>query len=70
MNKIRELREQAELTQTELSKYIDLTQPRISELEHDKKTLKWKEAISIALFFNISLDYLAGLSANPSMNTQ
>ena len=70
MNRLRELRMQKGITQLELAKVINVQPGKISNFERGVYDLRFQEAIKAALFLNVSLDYLAGLSANPSMNTQ
>ena len=70
LKRLKEVRKQQKVTQFELAKAINIHPQRISEIEHGKGDMRFHEAIATALFLNVSLDYLAGLSGNPSMNTE
>ncbi len=62
MIRLRELRNQKNVTQFELSKIIDLPPSRISEIEHGKRDLKITEAVKAAHFLGVSLDDLVGMN--------
>lgn len=59
--RLREIRKQRGVTQFELSKFINVHPQRISEVEHGKGDIKFKQAIKAAQFLNVSLDDLAGI---------
>lgn len=60
--KIKNLREDLDLNQTELGKRVNMTQRKISYIECDKCEPSIDDIISFAKFFNVSSDYLLGLS--------
>lgn len=60
--KLKELREQYKLTQKNLASKLNLTQSTIAYYEIGKKLPTIENLISIAKFFNVSTDYLLGLS--------
>lgn len=60
-NKLRELRTDNDLTIVKLSEIIKYSKSIISEWELDKKEPTATAIIAIALFFNVSTDYLLGL---------
>ena len=65
MNKIpqrlRELREERGLSQTQLAKALNYTQAAIAHWEGGTRTPNIDCLIAIAKFFDCSLDYLVGL---------
>jgi transcriptional regulator with XRE-family HTH domain len=61
ITRLREIRKQRGVTQFELSKFINVHPQRISEVEHGKGDIKFKQAIKAAQFLNVSLDDLAGI---------
>lgn len=67
MIKLRELRNQKNVTQFELSKIIDLPPSRISEIEHGKRDLKITEAVKAAQFLGVSLNDLVGIDENVAL---
>ena len=65
MNRLRDLREDADMTIAETAKLFGLqpTQYRRYEVEENDMPLRW--AIRFARHYNVSLDYLAGLNNEP-----
>lgn len=61
---LKELREQYKPTQRDLACKLNLTQSTIAYYENGKKLPTIENLISIAKFFNVSTDYLLGLSFN------
>ena len=59
--KIRLLRENAELNQRDLGQAINMTQRKISYLENNKYEPSIDDIIAICTYFKISYDYLLGL---------
>ncbi len=62
--RLRELREEKNLTQRDLVIQIKfkVTQPSIALWEQGKRVPSLEAAAILAKFFNVSLDYLAGLT--------
>lgn len=58
--KIRLLREEKELNQTELGHAVNMTQRKISYLEHDQYEPSIEDLKALCRFFNVSADYLLG----------
>lgn len=59
--KIKNLREDKDLTQGEFGKKINMTQRKVSYIENDKYEPSLDDIRKICLFFNISADYLLDL---------
>ncbi|MBD3949236.1 helix-turn-helix transcriptional regulator [Aerococcaceae bacterium zg-BR9] len=59
--RIRTLRIQQQLTQEELAQRLNMSQQTISRIEKEVD-MPISTAVSLARFFNVSLDYLCGLS--------
>ena len=59
--KIRLLRESAELTQTQLGHALGMTQRRVSYIENDRYEPSISDIKLICQFFNVSSDYLLSL---------
>ena len=64
MNNIKILRTEKNLSQEELAKQIHVTQTMISQLEKGKKQPSRELAESLADFFEVTLDYLLGRTAD------
>ena len=62
MQRIKELREEKNISQLELAKKLNLTQQSISLYEKGDREPSIDVLKSIANFFNVSLDYLLGKS--------
>ena len=58
--KLKLLREEAELNQTELGKALGMTQRKISYLENNENEPSLDDLKAICRFFNVSADYLLG----------
>ena len=62
--KIRLLRESKELNQTELGNAVNMTQRKVSYLEHDRYEPSIEDLKALCQFFNVSADYLLGFKKN------
>jgi len=60
--KIRNLREDADLNQTQLGKAVNMTQRKISYIECGKNEPSMDDIIAFCRFFHVSADYLLGIS--------
>lgn len=58
--KIRLLREEKELNQTELGRAVNMTQRKISYLENGKYEPSLEDIKMLCSYFNVSADYLLG----------
>lgn len=65
MNRIRDLREDRDLSQSEIAKVINTTQQQYSKIETGKADISGEKLKRLALFYNISADYILGLSDEP-----
>ena len=63
--RIKALREErTNYTQTELGKLLNMSQLQISRIETGRAHLKDEDIILYCNFFNVSADYILGLSKN------
>jgi len=62
--RLRDLREDRDLTQEDIAKVIGTSQSYYAQYENGKRELPFTRAIEISQFYNVSLDYLAGLTDN------
>ena len=58
--KLRLLREEKELNQTELGNALNMTQRKVSYLENGKYEPSMEDLKALCRFFNVSADYLLG----------
>ena len=71
--KIKLLRENAELNQSELGVQVNMTQRKISYIENDKYEPNLEDIRAFCRYFNVSADYFLGFSKNlpfPKRNTK
>lgn len=60
-DKVRVLREEQNLSQTELGKALNMTQRKVSYIECGKYEPSIEDIVAIAVFFDVSADYLLGI---------
>ena len=60
--RLKELREEAGIGQTQLAKELEVSKGIISLWENSLREPKLSNLIAIAKFFDVTIDYLAGLS--------
>lgn len=65
MYRIKELREDNDLSQAEIAKVIKTTQQQYSKIEMGKSDISGEKLILLSKFYNVSVDYILGLSNNP-----
>lgn len=59
--RLRDIREDADKTQEEIAELLGLYQTHYSRYERGERELPMHHFIKLARYYNISLDYLAGL---------
>lgn len=62
MLRIRDIREDKELTQKQISKILGCTQQTYSRYETEEITIDIYSLMELASFYNTSVDYLLGLT--------
>lgn len=65
MNRIRELRKQANLTMKQLGEILGLAESTISQYETGKREPDHKTLLKISEHFHVSVDYLLGHVSEP-----
>ena len=68
--RLRDLREDRDLTQTDVAKVLGTTYQYYSTYESGKRELPFSRAIILARFYNVSLDYIAGITDKPEKITK
>ena len=58
--RIRDLREDADKTQTEIAEYLETTAQYYGKYEKGEREIPFTRAIELANYYSVSLDYLAG----------
>ncbi|MGN0593423.1 MAG: helix-turn-helix domain-containing protein [Ruminococcus sp.] len=67
--RIRDLREDSDLTQGELCKKLYMHKTTYTNYEQGKHTVPLDFAVLLADFYDVSLDYIAGRTNSPHNNT-
>ena len=65
MNRIRALREDKDLSQSQVAKIIKTTQQQYSKIETGKTDISSEKLVLLSKFYKVSVDYILGLSDNP-----
>jgi len=63
--RLRDLREDKDLTQIELVRILGMHKTTYTNYEQGKREIPFSLAIRLAEFYNVSLDYIAGLTNDP-----
>lgn len=63
--RIKDLREDSDLTQTELAKILGMSQTGYSKYETGENDIPTAILIKLAEIYNTSVDYILGLTDNP-----
>ena len=63
--RLRDLREDYDKSQAEIAEVIGTSQSYYAQYENGKRSLPIERAIMLAKYYNVSLDYLAGLIDTP-----
>ena len=64
--RIRDLREDSDLTQKEVAEYLHIRQNTYSQYENGKRQMSIDVLIALARFYHTSTDYLLGLTDEKS----
>lgn len=64
--RIRDLREDHDLTQRQLAEFLKMPQPQYYRYESGYRDIPTDMLISLADFYNTSVDYILGRTDNPS----
>ena len=62
MNRLRDLREDADLNQTQVARYLGMSQTGYSKYETGENDIPTQVLIRLARFYGTSTDYLLGLT--------
>lgn len=68
LTRLKQIREERELTQQQLAEVIKTTQSYYAQYENGKRPIPFDRMIEIAKFLNVSLDYIAELTNKKKIN--
>lgn len=60
--RLKDLREDQDLNQADIARLLQTTQQTYSLWERGDRELPFHHAITLAIFYKVSLDYIAGLT--------
>ncbi len=63
--RIRDIREDRDLSQKEVGQLLQRSQPGYSHIESGRSELKIEDLARLCRFYNLSADYLVGLTDEP-----
>ena len=63
--RLRDLREDSDNTQEQIAKILEISRQHYSLYERGERELPMHHFITLARYYNVSLDYLAGLIDTP-----
>ena len=63
--RMKDLREDHDLSQEDIAKVLQTTQEQISKYETGRQMMGMDKYIKLAKYYNVTLDYLAGLIDTP-----
>lgn len=66
--RLRNLREDHDLTQAELGKILDKSQQGYNHIEAGRAELKIEDLVKLCKFYNVSADYIIGLTNKKKTN--
>lgn len=64
-NDLRQIRQKNNNTQSDMAKILKITQQQYQLYENGKREIPLHHLITLAKYYNVSLDYLAGLTDTP-----
>lgn len=64
--RIRDLREDRDMTQTDIAKVLEMSQTGYSKYETGENDIPTNILIKLAKFYKTSTDYILGLTNNPN----
>lgn len=68
IKKIRDLREDHDITQKEMSKYLNIMQQQYSLYETGVREIPIELLIKLADYYNVSIDYILNRTINKNLN--
>ena len=63
-NRLRDLREDADLTQTQVARYLGMSQTGYSKYETGENDIPTQVLIKLAQYYKTSIDYILGVTNN------
>ena len=66
--RLKDLREDKDLTQKQIAEVLNTSHQYYNKYETGKQSITFERVIELAKFYDVSIDYIAGLTNNKSKN--
>ena len=66
--RLRDLREDEDKTQQVIADFLQISRPHYQLYESGKRQIPFDKVILLAKYYNVSIDYIAGLTNDKSKN--
>ena len=63
--RLKDLREDADKSQEEIARIIGTSQSYYAQYENGKRSIPFERMVALAIYYNVSLDYIAGFIDTP-----
>ena len=63
--RLRDLREDKDITQGQVAKLLDTAREQYNKYELGKQEIPFHHVITLAKFYNVTIDYIAGIKDTP-----
>ena len=63
--RLKDIREDADKSQAEIARILGTSQSYYAQYENGNRPISFERMVILAKYYNVSLDYLAGLSDTP-----
>ena len=64
-SRLRDLREDSDLTQEQLVQILGMHKTTYTNYEQGKREIPFSLVVKLAIFYNVSIDYIAGIEKKP-----
>ena len=64
--RLKDLRKDKDMTQEQVAKILGTAREQYNKYELGKQEIPFHHVITLAKFYNVSIDYIAGLSQTPN----
>lgn len=66
--RLKDLREDNDLKQEAIAQMLEMTRQQYQLYESGKRQIPFDKVIKLAVYYNVSIDYIAGLTKNKEKN--
>lgn len=66
--RLKDLREDNDLKQEAIAQMLEMTRQQYQLYESGKRQIPFDKVIKLAVYYNVSIDYIAGLTNNKEKN--